>query len=147
VGLVLAAFFVILNLVMRLSSLSELRKWLRDLFKKQNPDQYSFVFVALCFLGFSIWESLLYFLFAQTWAEFPRIVLASLLAMAVTYANFLRKEKDNSNLTFAWLVKNDGRLISLGGLSWVFFLGSWVSGLIFAPWLYFRWNKLTKKVR
>ncbi len=109
---------------------------------------YPFVFVLVCYLGFSLWESLLYFLFGVEREDFLRAALGSFFGVfaLVAGADRQRSKKGLSSILKLgdWGKTKEAQLI-LGGVSWTVLLGSWVAFVVFAPCLAIRWKKLKAK--
>jgi len=140
VNVFLAIFLLVLFWGIDLPSWTQLKNnkqnyfsYLRSFLNKKSPQLYSFVFVALCFLGFSLWESLIYFLIKKNAFEIPRAVVGTGLFLwaIVLKSKSSQKSQFNENLIF---------------LGWVLLLGSWFSGILFGPWLYYRRNTYLKEL-
>jgi hypothetical protein len=134
---VLALFLAVVFFSIDLPKWSELqreklkyRTAIKDFFNKKYPDLYSFAFVLMCFVGFSLWESLIYYLLKKDFYEVARAVGGSglFLCAIVLKARFNRIGTMNF-----WVFSG-----------WVVLLGSWISGILFAPWLLFRWKRYQK---
>ena len=145
----LAVFFAFTNLAMWTSEQSEVFRQVKSFLSNRKSPLYPFVFVFLNFIGFSLWESFLYFLFGFEQGAVLRAVVGSTLCLLGFLAGFNRgqvKKGLQPVLTLGpWQKKTEAQLL-LGGVGWGVLLGAWGSMILFGPWLVLRWKKLQSEV-